>query len=220
MSDGFEHMIDAARPFFRGLAANNEKAWFEPRKQHYLDDIRKPAEFFADLAAEDLSRLTEQPHLPKVYRIYRDVRFSKDKSPYNPWLHILWSQPDQDKLCASWFLACGAEDLSLSVGVISLGGDDLRRYRAFIDKWGGLVSERIGAVVELGGQISDYGALPLKRVPKPYNPDHPHADLIRRKGLVVTLPLQSNWHDRGLLSSVNQTAKSLTAVWSLFDQHL
>ncbi len=52
MKDGFEQMIDAERPFFRGLAANNERAWFEPRKQRYVDDIRKPAEFFADLAAE------------------------------------------------------------------------------------------------------------------------------------------------------------------------
>ncbi|MEO0752240.1 MAG: DUF2461 domain-containing protein [Pseudomonadota bacterium] len=220
MADGFEHMIDAARPFFRGLAANNEKAWFEPRKQHYTEEIRKPAEFFAELAAEDLSRITEQPHLPKVYRIYRDVRFAKDKSPYNPWLHILWSQPDQDKLCASWFFACGAEELLLSVGVISLRGDDLRRYRAFIDKWGALVSERLDEVISRGGQISDFGAAPLKRVPKPYEADHPHGDLIRRKGLVITQPFPSDWRERSFLSSFNQTAKDLMPVWSLFDQHL
>ncbi|WP_208353390.1 DUF2461 domain-containing protein [Pseudaestuariivita rosea] len=220
MVDGFEHMIDAARPFFRGLAANNEKAWFEPRKQDYVDDIRKPAEFFADLAAEDLSRITRQPHLPKVYRIYRDVRFSKDKSPYNPWLHILWSQSDQDKLCASWFFACGAEELSLSVGVISLGGEDLRRYRAFIDKWGALVCERLDAVTKRGGQISDYGAAPLKRVPKPYEADHPHGGLIRRKGLVITQPFAEDWRERSFLSSFNQTVNDLMPVWSLFDQHL
>jgi uncharacterized protein (DUF2461 family) len=47
----------------------------------------------SDLFAEDLARLTGKPHVPKVFRIHRDVRFSKDKTPYNTHLHLMWSRP-------------------------------------------------------------------------------------------------------------------------------
>ena len=87
MADGFEDMIDAAVPFFTELAANNSKAWFEPHKARYAEDIRKPAEFMAELVSEDLARITGKPHASKVFRIYRDVRFSKDKTPLNAHLH-------------------------------------------------------------------------------------------------------------------------------------
>ena len=72
--DGFTQMIDDSRAFFAELARNNSKAWFDPRKDHYNERIKKPAELFADLLTEDISVLTRIAHKSKVFRIYRDVR--------------------------------------------------------------------------------------------------------------------------------------------------
>jgi uncharacterized protein (TIGR02453 family) len=102
MSDGFAEMVVTAQGFFAELAANNSKDWFEPRKEQHASQIRRPAELLSEILAEDLSRLTGRSHAGKVYRIHRDVRFSKDKSPYNAHLHILWSAGEG---APGWFLA-------------------------------------------------------------------------------------------------------------------
>jgi hypothetical protein len=102
MSDGFAEMIPRAVDFFRRLGADNTKAFYEAHKDFYTAEIRKPAELMADLFAEDLARHTGKPHGPKVFRIHRDVRFSKDKTPYNTHLHLMWSRPG-DALAPAWF---------------------------------------------------------------------------------------------------------------------
>ena len=56
MPDGFEQMVDEALGFFAELEQNNTKAWFEPHKARYKDQIAGPAGFFADLLAEDIAR--------------------------------------------------------------------------------------------------------------------------------------------------------------------
>ncbi len=96
MSDGFSELIDESNRFFLELKANNTREWFQDRKDFYTAEIKKPAELLADLLAEDLNRLTGVPHKPKLFRIHRDVRFSKDKTPYNAHLHFQWNRPDRD----------------------------------------------------------------------------------------------------------------------------
>ncbi len=144
---------------------------------------------FAELLAEDLSRQTGVAHAPKLFRIYRDVRFAKDKSPYNPWLHILWRPASADDLAPGWFFSCAPGELVLGLGVVSLKGPALTRYREWIDKRGDLVSDAMTEVARASGaQLSDFGAAPLTRVPKHYAADHPHADLLKRKGIAMMAP--------------------------------
>jgi len=219
MSDGFQAMVDAAQPFFRGLAANNEKAWFEARKAHYVDDIRKPAELLAELLAEDLSRLTGHAHAPKVFRIYRDVRFSKDKSPYNPHLHVLWSSGEPTT--PSWFFAVEPSGLWMGMGLLGLSGEMLTRYRRFIDADGAELKETLAKLEKSHGtKISDYGPEPLKRVPKPFDADHPHGDLLRRKGLALGADLASDWRETGLVAAMGKAAKAHLPLWSLFAERM
>jgi hypothetical protein len=89
----FRRNDPGAIEFFERLKADNTKAFYESHKVFYRDEIKKPAELMGDLFAEDLARLTGKPHVSKVFRIHRDVRFSKDKTPYNTHLHLLWSRP-------------------------------------------------------------------------------------------------------------------------------
>lgn len=220
MADGFEQMVDAALPFFAELATNNSKDWFEPKKAFYNAEIKKPAAFLADLLSEDLARVTGKPHTPKVFRIYRDVRFSKDKTPLNAHLHLMWASLDKDALAPAWFCGLSPEYFIVGMGVMGLQGESLTRYRAFVDHWGDGLAAALEGVTAKGGALSDWGPAPLKRVPKPYDPDHRHGDLLKRKALALSLPVAQDWRDAGLVKAVNDRVVDLMPVWRLFDQHL
>jgi len=68
--------------FLTALKANNNKAWFEHNKPVYRDHVKAPSEHFAAHMEGVLSRLTGTLMTAKIFRIHRDVRFSKDKTPY------------------------------------------------------------------------------------------------------------------------------------------
>ena len=69
---------------------------------------------------------------------------------------------------------------------MGLQGKPLTAYRALVDRRGDALQDAIDATK---GDMSEYGAVPLKRVPKPYDADHPHEALLRRKSLIVTLDI-------------------------------
>ncbi|MEM8553603.1 MAG: DUF2461 domain-containing protein [Pseudomonadota bacterium] len=207
MSDSFAALIQQANDFFSELAANNTKEWFEPRKAQYKAEIRAPAELLADLFAEDLSRLTGASYTAKVFRIYRDVRFSKDKSPYNPHLHMSWKSTGHPE----WFFGSSPSYCVLCTGLPDLKGEKLTAYRVAVDQDGDDLSDIIDAVASShGARFSNWGADPLKRVPKPYDTDHPHADLLKRKSLILEMTPDL---DGGVLSGLGQGVDALLPFW-------
>lgn len=219
MSDGFSEMLGAARGFFAELAANNTRDWFEPRKDFYTNEIRKPAELLADLVAEDLYRLTGKAHAPKVFRIYRDVRFSKDKSPYNAHLHLLWSQAGRETAPA-FFFGAAPDYTVMGCGMMGFQGARLTRYRAMIDSHGDEVAEAIGeSAARIGARISDWGPAPLKRVPKPYDADHPHGDLLKLKSLILSADLPDGWDDKGVVAGIGTAAAGMMPFWTTVSEH-
>ena len=219
MSDGFTDLIGRSNQFFAGLQDNNRKDWYEPRKEHYVSEIKNPAALLAELLAEDLHRLTGQAHKPKLFRIYRDVRFSLDKTPYNAHLHLMWRQPANNT--PVWFFGSSPEYLILGMGMMGLKGAALTRFRDFIDDHGTeLQSALATAATTAGASISDWGPAPLKRVPKPYASDHPQADLLKRKSLTISASLPENWADTGLVAAIQSTMSGLLPLWTLFDREL
>lgn len=219
MSDGFAELIDRSNAFFAELARNNSRDWFAPRKDHYTTEIRRPAELLADLVAEDLSRLTGTAHSAKVFRIYRDVRFSKDKSPYTPHLHISWRPSKGPEAAPQWFFGSAPDYLVLCTGLPDLSGDSLTRWRTFVDAEGDSLAEGIElAERQIGARMSGWGVAPLKRVPKPYAPDHPHGNLLKRKSLVLEAPPRSDWRDAGLIPALRATAEGFLPLWRLLSQ--
>ncbi|WP_420860945.1 DUF2461 domain-containing protein [Algirhabdus cladophorae] len=193
--DGFTQMIDAANEFFLKLRENNTKPFYEEHKAFFISEVKKPAELFAQIMAEEISKNMGMGHTEKVFRIYRDVRFSKDKTPYNTHLHIFWQPSDQDELCPGFFFASTPERLELMTGVMGFRGETLARYRAFIDKWGDLVED---AITETGAEMHNYGADPLKKVPKPYDPEHPHGPLLKRKSLIIGTSIAQDFRKDGV----------------------
>lgn len=214
MADGFESMIHDARAFFAELSQNNTRDWYEAHKERYVEGVKKPAEFFNDLIAEDLSRRTGDAVKPKLFRIHRDVRFSKDKTPYNTHLHMMWSPTKGDALTPSWFFGLGEGYFILGVAVMGLQGDALTQYRQFIDDRGDVLQAALDkAAISAGAEISDWGPPALKRVPKPYPPDHPHAELLKRKALAVSAPIPDNWEEVGLVKALNARIDDLLPIY-------
>ncbi|MBF9049248.1 TIGR02453 family protein [Roseobacter sp. HKCCD9010] len=217
--DGFTQMIDDSTAFFAELAQNNRKDWFDPRKDHYTQAIKKPAELFSELMAEELTKLLGRSMKGKVFRIYRDVRFSKDKTPYNTHLHILWSGTGDGPFNPGVFFAADTDGLWVGYGLPGLKGDALTRFRAFIDAKGAALAETLAAT---DMTLSTWGPEPLKRVPAPYAADHPQADLLKRKNLVIGAPVASDWrdHSNGLIGAVLDAVRVTLPLDRLFATHL
>lgn len=214
MSDGFTELIDEAVSFFAELRADNTKAFYEPRKTHYTERIKKPAELLGEIVAEDLGRRTGVALKPKVFRIHRDVRFSKDKTPYNTHLHLMWTE--EAETAPAWFFGASPDYMILGTGAMYFKGPTLTQYRAFVDREGAdLEASLTAAQTAVRAELSGWGPEPLKRVPKPYDPDHPQADLLKRKSLAVTAPFPEDWRSLGLIRSMMGLADGLMPLWRL-----
>ena len=185
--------------FLAELAANNERAWFQPRKAEYERLLKEPLEALC-VALEEQFRARDIPlHADPAkspFRIYRDTRFSKDKSPYKTHLAASfgWAGDGVDEASGRSHLenvhASGGY-FHLSPGEIYVGGGvwhpDASWLKAFRDRIaaGAADFERIvgaPAFREAFGSVSDDGES-LKRVPPGYPADHPAADLLRKKNV-------------------------------------
>jgi uncharacterized protein (TIGR02453 family) len=88
MADDFPGFPKDFFAFFRELKANNERAWFEDNKQRYRDSVQAPLSAFITAMAPRLAKVSKhfkadpRPNGGSMFRIYRDVRFSRDKRPY------------------------------------------------------------------------------------------------------------------------------------------
>ncbi|WP_179378155.1 DUF2461 domain-containing protein [Jannaschia marina] len=194
MSDGFTEMVERAQAFYGQLARNNTKDWFEARKDDWKRDIEGPAKLLNTIMAEEVSRITGDAHTGKVFRIYRDVRFSKDKTPYKTHLGMTWESGDKDALAPVFYFGVEPDTTVVACGMVGFQGETLRRWRAMVDTWGDRLVE---VMAETGADVAHFGPEPLKRVPKPYDPEHPHGDLLRRKALVLSHSLPAGWRETG-----------------------
>ena len=79
----FNQLVPDAKDFLSRLAQNNTRDWFSEHKAEYERHIKGPAQLFLDQIAARLQKRLATPIKTKLFRIHRDVRFSKDKTPYN-----------------------------------------------------------------------------------------------------------------------------------------
>jgi uncharacterized protein (TIGR02453 family) len=165
----FSGWPDEALEFYEGLAADNSKIYWTRHKQTYDDCVLGP---MSELVAELAPEFGEA----KIFRPYRDVRFSKDKTPYKT--HI-------GALVGSGYVQFSAQGLAAGDGMYHLAPDQLERYRqAVADDRAGPQLTKVIAEVE-GQGIEVHGQDPLKTAPRGYPADHPRIDLLRCKGLIA-----------------------------------
>ena len=171
--------------FLKNLQANNNREWFTEYKSAYETSVKKPAAFFALIMEEKLHALTGHTYASKIFRVYRDVRFSKDKTPYNAHLHVGFTPEGVD--APGWCFGLDPEKLSVGVGTFGFDGDKLEVYRKRVAGTNGnpLAAALNTIESQTGFRISEPE---LKRVPRQFEADHTNAALLRRKGLTV-------WYD-------------------------
>ena len=150
----------------------------------------RPGKEFVRAIAPELKKLSNsircEPRINgSVFRINRDVRFSKDKTPYKAHLDFtFWDGPERGFSTPSMFLRIAPKGLVIGAGVHDLG-PAATAFRSAVDngRQGAALSKVLEAL-EVSYSINEPA---LKRVPRGYQAEHPRADLLRRKGLTVTL---------------------------------
>jgi uncharacterized protein (TIGR02453 family) len=178
--------------FLADLAVNNDRAWFQPRKADYERLLKQPlAELCVALDERFAARgipLTADP-ARSPFRIYRDVRFSKDKSPYktNIGASFPWAEGGVDGRAHA-----GGGYFHLQPGEIFVGGGMWHPEPAYLAAWRTTIDrepKRVHAALDDPGFVAQYGRLSheesaLKRVPTGFAPDHPEAELLKLKDVV------------------------------------
>ena len=156
--------------FFEGLEADNSKAYWQDHKDTYESCVRVPMQ-------ELLAELTPEFGSGKVFRPYRDVRFSKDKTPYKT--NIAATIGDVG------YISLSTEGLGVGSGMYMMATDQLDRFRKAIvdDKTGAELEALIAATGKACLEVSAHEV--LKTAPKGYAKDHPRIELLRHKGLIT-----------------------------------
>ena len=176
------HFSSDTNAFLQRLANHNDRDWFEANRADYERAIKEPAELFAMTMSAALEAETGRYHNPKIFRIFRDVRFSKDKRPYNTHVRISFTS-GQGAAAPGYFFSLERDHLMLGAGVFGYEKTDLENFRNLIHGEEGAELQKITASLSgMGMRMSDPE---LRRVPAPYSADHPRAELLCRKGLTV-----------------------------------
>lgn len=169
--------------FIKDLSANNDRDWFKANEHRYKQHYKIAADAFSENLAAELGKALGATPVPKVFRIFRDVRFSKDKTPYNPHLRIGFSMPGTPPDHPMWMAGLELERLVVGVGKFGFEKDVLERFRERVaGPEGAALAQLLADLTASGARLSEPD---LKRVPAPYPKDHPRADLLRHKGLAV-----------------------------------
>ncbi len=189
----FEGFADKDGKFFKALAKNNDREWFQARKGEFEEGWNAPMAALLSDVREAIDRAYAHCELdePKVFRIFRDVRFSKDKSPYKT--HIggfvpVKRQAKTTEVPMALYFHVGATEKFGAAGHYMMSSPALDRFRAAIadDKRGKELVKILATLGKKGFTADSYES--LKRVPKGFDPEHPRAELLKRKGLTVTFP--------------------------------
>jgi len=180
--------------YLRDLKRHNRREWFLENKDRYEQAVKEPAlQFIADFGHRLQKISPEFLAVPRavggsLFRIQRDVRFSKDKSPYKTHVGIRFLHRDAKNVHAPiFYLHLEPGGSFAAIGVWHPEPSTLERIRrAIVDDPGGyrkaLQAARFRKRFEVGGDS-------LKRPPRGYDPAHPLIEELKRKDFVASCPL-------------------------------
>lgn len=190
------HFSQEALQFLRSLARNNRRDWFDARKSIYERELKAPMLAlieeingdFVDFAPEHI-----RPAQKCMFRIYRDTRFSSDKTPYKKHISAWWARQGLEKKSGGGFyFHLSAKELVVAAGVYMPEREQLLAVRNHLlehhEEYRRLARDR-----KLNRLMGDFDGLRLTRPPKGFPKDHPAMDLIacRQWGVSTTLPAET-----------------------------
>lgn len=194
MRSGFPGFPSEAMAFYRSLARNNKREWFQPRKNVYDEKVKAPmVELVTEINRVMLDfapdYITDAPKA--IYRIYRDTRFSPDKTPYKTQIAASFSRRGMQKHgAAGYYFAVSHKGVDVGGGIYMPAPETLLAVRTHL-------AERHADFRKLAGSSGVkklFGALQgeqLSRVPKGFCAEHPAADLLRYKQFLLFTTLDA-----------------------------
>jgi uncharacterized protein (TIGR02453 family) len=199
--EGFgEHAVD----FYDGLEADNSKSYWTDYKDTYQTDVRAPMEALltelSDEFATDFGRAT-------VFRPYRDVRFSKDKTPYKT--HC-GGVIEPGRGAGAYYVELSPAGIRTGGGCFHLHSDQLARFRTAVaeDIHGEALAKILTKLEKAGWDIKGDR---LATKPRGYPADHPRLDLLRYRSVYATRTWEPDdvLHERALLARVRKAWRAL-----------
>ncbi len=165
----FNGWTEAALDFYEGLEADNSKTYWTAHKAVYDAAVLRPMAELTDELEPDFGEV-------KIFRPNRDIRFSKDKSPYKTAIGAM---------VGTCYIQLSANGLAAGNGMYMMTPDQLDRFRqAVAGDLAGPELERTIAAVD-SQDITVHGREVLKSAPRGYPADHPRIELLRYKGIVA-----------------------------------
>jgi len=180
--------------FLRQLSENNNRDWFNAHKSDYEAALREPARAFIRAMGPELVRfapefITDDRKMGgSLMRIYRDVRFSKNKQPYKTNIGIQFRHKQgKDVHAPGFYLHIEAHEVFVGAGIWHPDGESLKKIRTYIDahatRWqDALAAEGFAEWFQLSGES-------LKRPPRGFDADHSLIDDLKRKDFIGIAPL-------------------------------
>ncbi len=191
MTEAFKGFSPDFFAFFEELAAANTREWFQANKPRFTGGVQYELSDFVAAMAPRLSRISKhyladpRPNGKTIFRIYRDVRFSKDKRPYKEHAacHFRHSGTG-DAHGPGYYFHLEPKEVIFGGGIWKPAPADLTKIRAAIARDPKAWSKVVGnpQLTATFGGVSGDG---LKRAPKGYAPDHPHIEDLKRKTFFV-----------------------------------
>jgi len=175
--------------FLEDLRRHNNRAWFAKNKERYLDSVQEPALEFVRSFAPYLSKISpnfvadDRPVGGSLFRIYRDIRFAKDKSPYKTHVGIHFRhRVGRDVHGPSYYLHLQPGEVFAAVGLWHPERETLRKLRTAVagkpTAW-----RRAAHTGEFASRYRLSGDV-LKRAPAGFDPEHPLIEDLKRKDFV------------------------------------
>jgi uncharacterized protein (TIGR02453 family) len=190
----FSGFADNDGKFFKALKKKNERDWFIAHKAEFEEGWNRPMKALLDELRIAIDSAYARCDLdePKVFRIFRDVRFSKDKSPYKThiggFIPLARRGKKATDLPMAIYFHVGAGETFAAAGHYMMEKESLERFRAAVadDKRGKELTKLLASLSKKGFEPHAHDR--TKRVPKGYPADHPRAELLTYKGLTVGFP--------------------------------
>lgn len=171
----FEGFPPAALTFYQGLRQDNSKAYWETNKTTWETQVLAPMQAL-------LAELDERYGPFHRFRPYRDVRFSRDKSPYKTQIAAY----GESEGGTAHYFHLSADGLAVLSGYYRMMPDQIARFReAVADARGEALPDLIAQVMRPGLTVEPGGHEPLKRVPRSYPADHPRGEWLKWKGMIA-----------------------------------
>ena len=167
--------------FLKDVQQNNNRPWFAENKARYQEAYQQ-MKTFSDVVLDKMSHLDEIEEL-KLYRIYRDVRFSKDKLPYKTHMSG-YLRRATNRLRGGYYFHIEPGNSFVGGGFWGPHKDDLKRIREEI----AADDQALRKILNSASFKKTFGTLKgdcLKTAPRGYAKDHPAIDLLRHKQFII-----------------------------------